>query len=61
VNIAQRIENVAKESMTAADEVVVLVSEAVLQSAGSSIGATQSIGRFTLRGRHEQTEILKLF
>ena len=60
VNIAQRIENIAKECMTAEDEVVVLVSEAVLRSAGALLGAPQPVGRFTLRGRQEQTELFKL-
>jgi adenylate cyclase len=60
VNIAQRIEAIAKEHMTAADEVVVLVSEAVLQSAGNSVGPTRPVGRFTLRGRQDATEILVL-
>ena len=60
VNIAQRIENIAKECMTAEDEVVVLVSEAVLRSVGAPLGAPQPVGRFTLRGRQEQTELFKL-
>jgi adenylate cyclase len=60
VNTAQRIENIAKQCMAEEDEVVVLVSEAVLRSAGPSFGETQPLGRFTLRGRQEQTEIFKL-
>jgi class 3 adenylate cyclase len=59
VNMAQRIENVAKQSMTEDDEAVVLVSEAVLQSADISL-AVRPIGRHTLRGRQEPTEIFRL-
>jgi class 3 adenylate cyclase len=59
VNMAQRIENVAKQAMTGGDEAVVLVSEAVLRSAGECFAA-QFVGRHTLRGRQELTEIFKL-
>jgi adenylate cyclase len=59
VNMAQRIENVAKQSMTEDDEAVVLVSEAVLRSANLSLAA-KPIGRHTLRGRQELTEIFRL-
>jgi class 3 adenylate cyclase len=59
VNMAQRIENVAKQAMTEADEAVVLVSEAVLRSADMSFAA-QRVGRQALRGRQEPTEIFRL-
>jgi adenylate cyclase len=59
VNMAQRIENVAKQSMTEDDEAVVLVSEAVVRSADLSL-AVKPIGRRTLRGRQGLTEIFRL-
>jgi adenylate cyclase len=60
VNMAQRIENIAKECMTEKDDVVVLVSGAVFRSAGLSFRETERLGRYTLRGRQEPTEIFKL-
>lgn len=60
VNTAQRIENIAKQCMTEKDDVVVLVSEAVLLVSAASPGATHPLGRYTLRGRQEPTEIFKL-
>jgi adenylate cyclase len=57
--MAQRIEDVAKQVMTEDDEAVVLVSEAVLRSADMPFPA-QPVGRHTLRGRQELTEIFRL-
>jgi adenylate cyclase len=60
VNTAQRIENTAKECMSAEDEAVVLVSKAVLQAAQSDYSA-EPIGRRILRGREEATDVFRLF
>jgi class 3 adenylate cyclase len=38
----------------------VLVSESALQSAGRPPDAAQPVGRFTLRGRQQPTEIFRL-
>lgn len=59
VNTAQRIEEVAKECMTDEDEAIVLVSEVVLRSVGSS-SAVQSVGLRVLRGRQEATNVFRL-
>ena len=59
VNTAQRIENIAKEYLAEDEDVVVLASEAVLQAAGPSFAA-QSVGWYTLRGRREATNIVRL-
>jgi adenylate cyclase len=59
VNTAQRIENVAKECMSATDETVVLVSDVVLRSAGAGFAA-HPIGQHVLRGRHEATSVFRL-
>ena len=59
VNTAQRIEDVAKECMTDHDEVIVLISDVVLRSAGSECLA-QPIGQHVLRGRHGATNVFRL-
>jgi class 3 adenylate cyclase len=59
VNIAQRIEEIAKECMTGDDETVVLVSEVVLRSVASPCPA-QPIGRHVLRGRRGATTVFRL-
>jgi adenylate cyclase len=45
--------------MTDEDEAIVLVSEAVLQSAGSS-GTAAAVGQHVLRGRREATTVFRL-
>ncbi len=59
VNTAQRIEDVAKETMSDDDEAVILVSDVVLRAAGTGYSA-QPIGRHVLRGRHEATDVFRL-
>lgn len=59
VNMAQRIQEVARESMTEKEEAVVFVSEAVVQSVGPNCIA-RSIGARTLRGRTKATNIFRL-
>ena len=59
MNIAQRIEGVAKEFMGDEDEVVVLASDVVLRSAGSGCSA-QPVGQYVLRGRREATTVFRL-
>jgi adenylate cyclase len=59
VNTAQRIEEIAKECMTDEDEAIVLVSEVVLKSAGSSC-PVEAIGKHVLRGRREPTNVFRL-
>nr|WP_048655327.1 adenylate/guanylate cyclase domain-containing protein [Sinorhizobium fredii] len=59
VNTAQRIEDVAKKCMTDEDEAVILVSDAVLRSAGPECSA-QPVGEHILRGRHEATHVFRL-
>ncbi|CCF00988.1 putative adenylate/guanylate cyclase (plasmid) [Sinorhizobium fredii HH103] len=59
VNTAQRIEDVAKKCMTDEDEAVILVSDAVLRSAGPECSA-QPVGEHILRGRHEATNVFRL-
>ena len=59
VNIAQRIEEIAKECMTGDDQTVVLVSEVVLRSVASPCAA-QPIGRHVLRGRRGATTVFRL-
>jgi len=59
VNVAQRIQEIARDSMRGEEEAVVLVSEDVLQSSGSAWPA-QPIGRHTLRGRREATNVFRL-
>jgi len=59
VNMAQRIQEIARDSMTREEEAVVLVSEDVLRSVRSAY-PTQPIGRHTLRGRREATNIFRL-
>lgn len=59
VNIAQRLEEIAKEYMTDEDEAMVLVSEVALRSAGSPRPA-QPIGQHVLRGRREATNVFRL-
>ncbi|GEC34087.1 adenylate/guanylate cyclase domain-containing protein [Sinorhizobium fredii] len=59
VNTAQRIEDVAKKCMTNEDEAVILVSDAVLRSAGPECSA-QPVGEHILRGRHEPTHVFRL-
>ena len=56
VNIAQRIENIAKEHMTADDEVVVLVSEVVLKFAGPSLGSDPPLRSIHVEGAARATE-----
>ena len=59
VNTAQRIEDVAKETMSDDDQAVILVSDVVLRAAGTGYSA-QPIGRHVLRGRHEATDVFRL-
>jgi class 3 adenylate cyclase len=59
VNMAQRIEEVAKEGMEDDEETVVLVSEAVVRCVGT-VWSVEPIGRHTLRGRHEATTVYRL-
>lgn len=59
VNTAQRIEDVAKKCMSDEDEAIILVSDAVLRSAGPECSA-QPIGEHILRGRHEATNVFRL-
>lgn len=59
VNMAQRIEDVAKECMTNEDEAVVLVSDAVVHAAGSGCSA-KPVGSHILRGRKAATRIFRL-
>ena len=59
VNMAQRIEEVAKEHLAGEDEVVVLASEAVLEAIGPSVSA-HAVHRYTLRGRRGATTVARL-
>jgi adenylate cyclase len=59
VNVAQRIEDVAKECMTNEDEAILLVSDIVVRAAGFGSKA-QPVGRHMLRGRKEATSIFRL-
>ena len=59
VNTAQRIEDIAKECMTDNEEAVVLVSDVVLRSVGSSF-AVRPAGQHTLRGREAATDVFRL-
>ncbi|WP_343074110.1 adenylate/guanylate cyclase domain-containing protein [Microvirga zambiensis] len=59
VNMAQRIEDVAKELMAEDDEVIVLASEAALGAASGSVVA-QAVHRYTLRGRRDATTVVRL-
>ena len=59
VNIAQRIQEIGRESMTGEVEAVILVSEDVLRLVGPACPA-QPIGRHTLRGRREATNVFRL-
>jgi len=59
VNMAQRIEEVAKEHLAGEDEAVVLASEAVLEAIGASVSA-HAVHRYTLRGRREATTVVRL-
>ncbi|WP_245435625.1 adenylate/guanylate cyclase domain-containing protein [Microvirga calopogonii] len=59
VNMAQRIEEVAKEHLAAEGEVVVLASEAVLEAIGQSVSAHE-VRRYTLRGRRGATTVVRL-
>ena len=57
VNVAQRLEQLAKQHLDTADEVVVLASGATI---GNPDVGMKSLGRHTLRGRREEIEIYRL-
>ena len=59
VNIAQRLEELAKEFMTADDEVVALASEATLVGL-DTVALAESVGRHMLRGRRVAIEVYRL-
>ena len=59
VNIAERLQELAKRYLTEADDVVVLVSEATVATPGSLTGMT-SLGPHRLRGRREEIEVYRL-
>ena len=59
VNMAQRIEEVAKEGMKCDEEAVVLVSDVVVRRVGT-VWSAEPVGRHILRGRHEATAIYRL-
>ena len=59
VNIAQRLEELAKELMTADDEVVALASEATLVGL-DTVALAESVGRHMLRGRRVAIEVYRL-
>lgn len=55
VNIAHRLEQLAKE-VAPDEEVAIMLSETTAQAAGPALG-TRRIGSFTLRGRSETVEV----
>ena len=59
VNMAQRIQAIAKDHLTEREEVVALASETVLRAAGECEAAC-SVGAYKLRGRREATNIVRL-
>ena len=59
VNIAARLEELAKEFMSSDDEVVALASEATLVGLETVVLA-ESVGRHTLRGKRETIEVYRV-
>ena len=59
VNIAERLEELAREYMTSDDEVVALASEATLVGL-DTVASAESVGRHTLRGRREAIEVYRV-
>jgi class 3 adenylate cyclase len=59
VNIAERLQELAKQYLLAADELVVLASEATVVNLDSPTWIT-NVGRHSLRGRRDEIEVYRL-